>query len=273
MVALTKERVEKLHQNHDEGELQGLLDWLSPINSAAKHADVSKLRKGGTGKWFLETDEFQKWFKQYENTDVAERTLLCYGSQGAGKTILMSTVIDEIRRQSQEDDMVGLAFFYCHYRHKITAEEILSSFLKQLVLKKTSPEIISLLRAQKRNETRPSIKEAKNMLRSVMSSFSKIFVVVDALDECILRGELHILFRKLFALQKNQSLGLIVTSRNIPDITDIFKGTPSLEITAHDADITKLLESRKKVLPSCVQKDPELKSEVFHAIINAAKGM
>lgn len=275
VLAMTKEGVEKLQENHDEGELQDIMDWLSPINSAAKQADVSKFRKGGTGKWFLETNEFQKWFNQNENTDVDERTLHCYGAQGAGKTILMSKVIDEIRHKSLEDDMIGLAFFYCHYRDTtITTEKILSSFLKQLLLKKPTPEIISLCRAHKRSGTHLSTKEARNMLKSVISSFSKVFIVIDALDECRIRmEEQQKLFRKFFLLQQDLSLGVLVSSRRKPDIVEIFKKKLSLKISARDADIKKLLESRTKVLPRCVQQNPELQREIFCTITKAADGM
>lgn len=198
---MTREGVEKLQKNHDEGDLRDIVHWLSPINSAAKQADVSKLRKGGTGKWFLETNEFQKWFKQDENTDMVERRLHCYGAQRAGKTILMSNVIDKIRRQSQDDDMIGLAFFYCHYCDTtITTEDILSSFLKHLLLKKPpTPEIISLCREHKINGTHLSTKEAINILKLAISSFSKVFIVIDALDECqIPMEEQHTLFKRTF---------------------------------------------------------------------------
>jgi hypothetical protein len=173
--------------------------------------------------------------------------------------------------------MIGFAFFYCHYRDTtITTEDIiLSSFLKQLLLKKPpTPEIISLCRGHKTNGTHLSTKEAINILKLAISSFSKVFIVIGALDECqIPMEEQHTLFSELFDMQQDYSLGVLVSSRRKPDIIDIFKGKPSLKIRARDIDMKKLLESRTKVLPRCVQQNPELQREIFCTIIKAADGM
>ena len=60
--------------------------WLSPLEPHARHQDVRNRRLDGVGEWVLEKNEFVSWC---ENQDTSvNRTLLCYGNQGAGKTYL-----------------------------------------------------------------------------------------------------------------------------------------------------------------------------------------
>jgi len=60
--------------------------WLSPLEPHARHQDVRNRRLDGVGNWVLGEDEFESWRKSQDSS--ANRTLLCYGDQGAGKTYI-----------------------------------------------------------------------------------------------------------------------------------------------------------------------------------------
>jgi len=60
--------------------------WLSPLEPHARHQDVSNRRLDGVGEWVLQKNEFESWRKSQDNT--VNRTLLCYGDQGVGKTYI-----------------------------------------------------------------------------------------------------------------------------------------------------------------------------------------
>ena len=60
--------------------------WLSPLESYARHRDVRSRRLDGVGDWVLQKNEFESWRKSQDSS--VNRTLLCYGGQGAGKTYI-----------------------------------------------------------------------------------------------------------------------------------------------------------------------------------------
>ena len=60
--------------------------WLSPLEPYKRHQDVRNRRLDGVGEWVLRRIEFELWRKGQEGS--ANRTLLCYGGQGVGKTYI-----------------------------------------------------------------------------------------------------------------------------------------------------------------------------------------
>ena len=60
--------------------------WLSPFEPHARHQDVRNRRLDGVGEWVLKKNEFESWRKSPDSS--VNRTLLCYGDQGAGKTYI-----------------------------------------------------------------------------------------------------------------------------------------------------------------------------------------
>ena len=69
-----------------EEEPSRILEWLSPLEPHKRHQDVRDSRLDGIGEWVLGRSEFESWYKGKEVS--ANRTLLCYGGQGVGKTYI-----------------------------------------------------------------------------------------------------------------------------------------------------------------------------------------
>ena len=67
-----------------EEESFRIQEWLSPLEPHKRHRDVRGSRLDGVGEWVLRRSEFESWFKSQDGS--ADRTLLCYGGQGVGKT-------------------------------------------------------------------------------------------------------------------------------------------------------------------------------------------
>ena len=61
-------------------------EWLSPLEPRARHQDVRNRRLDGVGEWVLQINEFESWRESQDS--AVNRTLLCYGDQGAGKTYI-----------------------------------------------------------------------------------------------------------------------------------------------------------------------------------------
>jgi hypothetical protein len=128
----------------------------------------------------------------------------------------------------------------------------------------------TLYTKHKDKRTRPSLDEISETLNSVITYYSRVYIVVDALDECQCRSTF---LSNIFTLQAKTEAKLLATSRQIPDIKELFKGCLSLEILASDKDVGEYLHGRMSQLPTFVLRKPELQEEITIQIVQAVEGM
>lgn len=263
--------VERIHQCCADAEHNKVADWLTPIDYAVQHNDVITQRQEGTGLWFLESPKFTDWL------NGAKRTLFCPGIPGAGKTIMTSMVIDHLWR-SVKNRTIGIAYLYCNFKRQKEqrAIDLLSALLKQLVQECSSmPQCVTTLyEHHAKQRTRPSIEDISGALHSVAGGYSRVYFVIDALDECSSSQRIatSILF-ELRSLQAQADVRLMVTSRDNPIIKQEFDQDMSLEVRASDADVQRYLEQQMPQLSRCVQQNLALQETIKEEIIKAVRGM
>ncbi|KAF4983537.1 hypothetical protein FZEAL_1072 [Fusarium zealandicum] len=267
-----KKGVDDLNQHQDSQKRLEILDWLSPIDYAAQQQDNLKHRQEGTGLWLFESTEYKAWKAS------CGQTLFCPGIPGAGKTVLSSSVIEELTNEFQENPDVGVAYVYFNYRQQETqtCDRILASLLRQLVAgRSTLPDKVQdLYDVHKRNRTALSSSEVSQNLRSVLALYGRVFIVLDALDECSANdGSRDDILSGLFELQTTSSANFLCTSRHIPEIETLFSKEHSVEVRAQDQDVRKYLDSQLRRLPGFVRRDPGLQDRVKDEIVKAVDGM
>jgi Cdc6-like AAA superfamily ATPase len=245
-----------------------MLDWLSTLNHEAKQVDMFSQRHRDTGRWFLETGEFKKWYDQDSCPSKNQRTLYCHGTQGAGKTVISAIVIDELRRRSRSDT-ICVAFFYCNFREPMTFHKVFCSLLRQLLGKNTS-ELKTLY--DKRGSAPPTIDELSNLLVTIVSQPSKVFIIIDALDEGVNSEGFDEFFETISSIQATHDLRLLVTSRENPDIAGRFHQSPCLRISAHEADIANFVKKRLSGRRAFRGRQ-EVTLKIVSTITEAAQGM
>jgi Cdc6-like AAA superfamily ATPase len=197
---------------------------------------------------------------------------------GAGKTMLTSLVIDHLSTQPLTDTTSGIAYVYCNYgrHHEQKAVDLLLNLLRQLVQGGPSmPEKVKeLYDLHMTKRTRPSIGEISKTLRSVIISYARTFIVIEALDECqISDGNRKKLLLELFRIQTETGANLFATSRFIPEIESEFEGKIILEIRANDEDVRRYINGRMSQLPSFVSRNDVLEEEIRSKITEAVGGM
>lgn len=111
------------------------------------------------------------------------------------------------------------------------------------------------------------------VLDDVCACFKRVYIVIDALDECLVEGDRRTLPGALKQLQENTRVNLIATSRHIPDIKTAFVGQPCLEISAAPKDLTAYLKDTIHKFPSSIQQDTELHNEIQSQLIDTCQGM
>ena len=120
--------------------------------------------------------------------------------------------------------------------------------------------------------TRPSLDELSTTLQSVAATYSRVFIIIDALDELQANGRQRFL-SEIFGLQARYRANLFSTSRNIPEITAKFTGSVALEIRASEQDVQRYVEGNISHLPSFVGRSLYLQEEIKSKIVNAVDGM
>jgi DNA replication protein DnaC len=268
---ITRDNVVKLVQYQENEEIRAVIDWITPIDYALQQNDFINRRQAGTGQWLLDSVEFQEWV----NTN--QRTLWCPGIPGAGKTMITAIVIEYLCKRFQNDPNVGISYLYCNFRRhdEQKAEDLLANVLKQLAQgQSTLPESVKALDdSHQKNRTQPSFDEISRTIRSVAANYSKIFIIIDAVDECQVYNACRASFlTDVSAIQAERGANIFVTSRfDIPEITTEFNDRKSIEIRAHDEDVGKYIDMHIGCSGSRLLKDN--RQEIRGNIIEAANGM
>jgi len=172
----------------------------------------------------------------------------------------------------------GIAYIYCNFRRhdEQKINDLLASLLKQLSMRQLSlPGCLKdLYDEHKVKGSRPSLEEISRLLQAVATVFSRLFLIVDALDECQVSDRCRSTFiSSIFNLQAKTGAKLFTTSRPIPDIEREFKGFLSREILATDGDIRRYLDGHMSQLPVFVLSRLNLQEDIKNEISKAANGM
>ena len=97
-------------------------------------------------------------------------------------------------------------------------------------------------------------------LRHVISDiYTRVFVVIDALDEC---QHPKVFLTEIFTLQANTGANLFATSRPKNDIQREFASSLYLEIYARDEDVKKYIDGRIFDLGILNEENEDLREEV-----------
>lgn len=267
-----KEHTEKLVRIERNQEEQRILNWLTPQDYAPQQHEILRTCKSGTGRWFLESEEYKSWLNHKAST------LFCPGHPGAGKTVLTSIVINELTTKFSDDAQTAIVYVYCNYKrqNEQTLEALLSSILKQLLERMSQlPESIKTLYQKCLfKKTWLSVDEHLSLIESVIVQFSRVFVLVDALDECRIKDNTQGSFvNKLTSLQSVSEINLLFTSRFMPEIVNRFKGALRREVRADERDVKKYIESRMNELPLFARNNADLKEDISLALLRSVDGM
>ncbi|CAG8976236.1 hypothetical protein HYALB_00012003 [Hymenoscyphus albidus] len=214
------------------------------------------------------------------NLKLTNLLLLCIlpGIPGAGKTILTSILVEELTSRFHDNENIGIAYLYCNFRRREEQNKnnLLASLLKQLARHQPIlPEVVKdLYNRHDAQRTRPSFDEISRSLQSTIAMYSRVFIVIDALDECnVSDGSRTTFLSELFSLQTKCTVNLFATSRFGTEFSAIFSNSLSLEIRASEHDVRRFLDGHILALPGFVRRSLDLQEEVKGEIVKAVDGM
>lgn len=267
--ARTIAELEKTQNEYIKNTIK-ILDWLTPMNYHPQQRDYFQRQQPGTWRWLLDSEKFQSWWV------TRNQTLFCPGVPGAGKTILTSIVVDYLFSKFCDVEHVGIAYIYCNYYRydEQNTSDLLASILKQLAENQRQlPEIVKdLYRRHESGRTRPSVDELYTTLRFIITQHSRVFIIIDSLDECQTSNDSwEKTLSHLFKIQAETGINIFATSRPIPEVYEKFKESTVIEVLAHNDDIREYLESQ--ISQSHLTTLNINREDIITSITGAADGM
>ncbi|KAL9005496.1 MAG: hypothetical protein Q9188_001733 [Gyalolechia gomerana] len=235
-----------------------------------------KLRQPGTGSWLIESQEFRDWCQ------MKNGKLWLYGIPGAGKTVLASTVVEEVLRGSSVNHAV--AFFYCDYKDPATQKPhlILGSLIQQIAKQdEQSFEKVHTFCDRNNPEYEADYdydcQELRDLILDITSCFDSATIIVDALDECGSNAvEVTELFVSLHPTDKETTIKTLVLSRNEEEIRQCLEGYAQVAIAARSSDLTLYVgaEIESRIRKNKLRiKDQSLKGYIMEKLVGGADGM
>ncbi|KAH8691230.1 ankyrin repeat-containing domain protein [Talaromyces proteolyticus] len=172
----------KLELSEKNEKSRQMLQWLCSVDPSTNHEAAQSKREPGSGMWFLEGSEFNAW-------KVSGSVLWLNGEIGRGKTVLCSAIIEDLKSYCQVETPCQLAYFYFSFTDPRTQSAVtcISSLLRQLCENRGIPERLEILYDKKTKESRheASFEEITYFLELIIRDIGCVFIVLDALDECL----------------------------------------------------------------------------------------
>lgn len=197
--------------------------------------DLERIKhdKGGllrdSYNWIIDNADFKRW-----QTDPTVRRLLISGDAGKGKTMLLCGIIEHLK----QDDSNPLCYFFCQATvpSLSTATSVLRGLIYHLV--NQYPELLVYVRrkyddgGRKVFEDHNAWQVVSEILEAMFNDpyLDGVFVIVDALDECIVDRTKLLDF--INAMSRRSRAKWIVSCRDWPEITHRFdRSRPDLNLS------------------------------------------
>jgi hypothetical protein len=171
-------------------------------------------------------------------------------------------------RQKFNGDNIGVFCVFCNFKEEQlqTINNLLASIWAQSM--NTQPSISeaakSCYTSKHKNKERPDRKDIQELVKAEIGRYSRVFIIVDALDECSDKGnERNVLLTELQNLLSLPiDVQLLFTSRLSINILPHFPSCKTMVISARDEDIKHYVRSRLDQLHDFVQRDKILQEEI-----------
>jgi hypothetical protein len=259
---------------------KSILDFFMPpsLNPQQNLDQSIRWRQPTTGTWLLQSEELEEWFA------TPGSRLWLKGIPGGGKTVLAGAVIQEtLARVSADPSTLGVAFFFCDYKHESTHSpvKILGSIAHQLALQKDDAfdqleRYYQELHPQRSLTKSPDADELRATITRMSEKFNHVFIIVDGVDEC--QDEMKDVATALQNLAEcTHNTSIAIFSREEEEIqTALEDDFRNIVISARTEDIQTYVRAEMMVREShgrLVVKDATAKDRIEDELVRRANGM
>jgi len=185
---------------------------------------------------------------------------------------ISSLVIDSLCDRPCGED-IAIAMFYCDFRdhEQQTATDIVGAILKQLVVRGTVLENVRTAFQKAKNEVggrglrHPDMVQ---MLKQAIAELPRVFICIDALDECLPKHQLELLGSMKDILEELPSMRVFVTGRPQveTEILRYFATSVIVPISPKRNDIERYLENKLDMDTDLEAMSPALRADILRII-------
>lgn len=190
-----------------------------------------------------------------------------------------SVVVENLKaaqKTKTPDAKAGVTCLFCEYdiQKEQTMRSLTSAILRQLAdqCDVLPPSVTSLFSLHQTDHFPLHLEQITSALADVLGLFPQVFLIVDALDECLESTRKDLLLY-LSKQQKNSHLKVLATSRPTVDFLKEFGACDELEVNADPHDVKNVLDILIEKSDTLVKNDVELRTRVIDHIAVAVDGM
>ncbi|KAJ9160996.1 GPI inositol-deacylase [Coniochaeta hoffmannii] len=259
-ITITKE-----HKTREQ--LKVLKSFLKVLDRPDEHYQ----KVDGSCQWLDDREDFQEWRDGVHDMLVAQppetqarnpSIIWLHANPGTGKTVLAAHVISEL-----QEFQVECAYYYFHIGNKTarTLADLLRSIAYQMALSNAAirERLVDLCREGATFDLDDDLTIWTKLFRKCILQarvYTPQYWVIDAIDECNR-------YQEFLAMLKGEKpsfpLRIFLTSRNIPDMTRLFRpleasmAVAPIEIPLDNSmrDIERYIDSRIDTLPLTEESD------------------
>ncbi|KAJ7847783.1 hypothetical protein B0H13DRAFT_2405537 [Mycena leptocephala] len=203
---------------------------------------------------------------------------LVASTAGAGKTVLSSMVMDHLTAEFKKENKANMGVACVYLNHKEAEEQtparLLSGLWRQLVLRRDLGSPAKKLYYEHHEKgTTPSVSEVFDVLCSAIGDYSKVHIIIDAIDEYP-EAQRQILLEYLMMM--GSTVNMMITSRPHIHPDGCLPNLEALEIRANEDDIRRYVAGqiqKSSWLSKHVQNRVDLREEILSTIAHTVDGM
>jgi hypothetical protein len=194
-------------------------------------------------------------------------------------------VIDTLRERLSEsvDHSIRccVAYIYCDYRDEVqqTATNMITAILTQMITDSyyVSDDVLQALKKHEKQKIKPDLEEACRWLKLCLQSFERVYLCIDALDECMEEQRGYFLGSISDVLNHgSNSIRVFVTGR-LPIQRLIEYSLPvvphAVRLEANEEDIRQYISCQFEMDEKRGDMDESFKEEIMEKIVETADGM
>lgn len=275
---VTLDVYEQVKSIQSVGRKKDIMGWLSAPDPSTNYQNSCRSRHAGTGSWLLEGEDFSQW-KMDENS-----LLWLHGKAGCGKTVLSSTVITEILRQTNHSSGSYLAYFFFDFNdsEKQRSSQMIRSIITQLYSQSYDAMIeVEFLFSQFQDGQRPAdLTSLMTTLQAAVRKNEHTYIILDALDECSDIVDLLAEIEKIVEWSI-PGLHLLCTSRWLTTVKETVQNLTTsdrmiqIQSKMVDTDISNYISQQLQTDPNLKRwrKRPDVQEEIRAALTEKVDGM
>ncbi|KAL9134056.1 MAG: hypothetical protein Q9175_004768 [Cornicularia normoerica] len=269
-------KVSRIQMSQITSEDLTIIEWLAAPDPSTNYNRALKDRNPKTGSWFIESSAYADW-------KVTPRSFLwLYGIPGCGKTILSSTILQNVLEQYHAKPTSAVLYFYFDFNdaEKQRHEKMIRSLICQLSMYCAVSVLQNLHSSCLSGRRQPTWEVLLNTLRQMTASLEDIYIILDALDECAERDELLTDLEEIVSWE-DANLHVLTTSRRKKDIEEALtllsdeRNRIGIQSALVNADIRTYTHDRLQIDRKLRRwlKRPEVQLEIEDTLMKKADGM